>query len=547
MKADIVKPIQIDLSTLSRTELEEFAMKKSTRLMVVEAELETYKELLRKNQSNKFGSSSERYVSEGQISLFNEAEMEADPDAEEPKKSEVLPPTKQKKRKGHKKELVAHLPKEVIEYTLTDDKCVCPNCRDKVDVMKTIVRIEIEVIPAKYKVVEYRTNVYSCKNCDKNGTEGTIITAPSPKGMFRNSLASPSLVADIMFKKYALAFPLYRQEQELSRIGIFIKRNTMANWVIIGTNLYLMPIWSHMKGYLISADVIFADESPIQVLHEPGRAATANSYIWVYQTGSQEERQVVLFDYKPGRGAEYPEKFLDGYKGYIQCDGYKSYRTLANNVNGTGTGPPDIVIACCWSHARRKYTDIIKGLAKNMSIKGTATEKAIAFIGRLFEIEREAKNMSPAERQKYRGKHAKPVVDKYFEWLKSIKGSCTGSLLAAVNYSLNQEAGLRVYLTDGRLDISTNLCENSLRPYCIGRKNWLFSDTPEGASASAVCYSIIETAKANGLDAFEYLKYIFNVFKDSDIASLDMEDFMPWSQSLPDTCRLATKSEACAS
>ena len=543
VEADIVKSIQIDLSAMSRAELEGFAMEKSTRLRVVEAELESYKELLRKNRRDMFGSSSERYISEGQISLFNEAEMEADPDAKEPTASEALKPPKGKKRKGHKKEVVAHLPKEAIEYTLTGDERICPNCMDEIARMKTNVRIEIEVIPAQYKIVEHRTEVYSCGNCDKNGTEGTIITAPSPKGMFRNSLASPSLVADIIFKKYALALPLYRQEQELLRIGIAIKRNTMANWVISGAGLYLMPVWNHMKSYLINADVIFADESPLQVLHEPGRDATTKSFMWVYRSGSREWRQVILFDYAPGRGAEYPEKFLDGYKGYIQCDGYQSYQTLAKGRE-TGTGPPDITISCCWSHARRKFTDIIKGLAKNLSIKGTATEKALGFIGKLFEIEREAKGMPPAERREHREKHAAPVVDEYFAWLRSIKVSCTGSLLAAVNYSLNQEKELRVYLTDGRLEISTNLCENSLRPYCLGRKNWLFSDSTGGAAASAACYSIVETAKANGLDAFEYLKYIFTVFKDSDMASLDMESFMPWSPSLPDACRKRTEAGA---
>jgi hypothetical protein len=204
----------------------------------------------------------------------------------------------------------------------------------------------------------------------------------------------------------------------------------------------------------------------------------------------------------------------------------------------SGTDPPGIVISVCWAHARRKFTDIIKGLEKNVTIKGTVTEKALAYIGELFKIEEKIKDISPAGRHDYRKEHAQPVVDRYFAWLKSIQAECMGSLGKAVNYSLNHETGLRVYLLDGRLDISNNLAENAIRPFCVGRRNWLFSDTPNGAEASAVCYGLIETAKANGVNAFEYLRYIFSVFKNSDIASLDLEDFMPWSESLPDACRL---------
>ena len=535
----------IDFSAMDRAELEEFAMQKSNRVITLEAENNYYKELLRKNRSNMFGSSSERYISEGQISFFNEAEKDADPDSKEPEKSEVLPQPRRKKSKGHKKGLVAHLPKETIEYKLTDDDLVCPKCGGGLEGMDTIVRTEIEVIPAKYKAVEHRAKVYSCRACDKNGTEGTIMTAPSPKGMFRNSLASPGMVADIMYKKYVLAQPLYRQEQELSRIGITIGRNTLANWMIKAAFTYIMALLDHMKGILLDGDVIFLDETPVEVLHEPGRAATTQSYMWVYRAGMCEKRQIILFNYSPGRGAEHPEAFLGGeYKGYIQCDGYGAYRKIARDG---GTGPPGITIASCWQHARRKYTDIIKGLAKNTTIKGTVTEKALNYIGSLFKTEEEAKDMSPADRQKYRDKTAKPIVNGYFKWLRSIRDECGGSLLKAVDYSLNQEKELRVYLTDGRLDISTNLCENALRPFCLGRKNWLFCDTQNGANASAACYSIIETAKANGIDPFEYLKYIFTVFKDSEISSLDMEGFMPWSPSLPEACRLAEKTEAQAS
>ena len=503
------EPEIIDFSVMDRTELEKFAMDKSTRLVAVEAELETYKELLRKNRTNMFSGSSERYISEEQISLFNEAEVNADPDAKEPGKLDVLPVVKQKKKKGHKKELTAKLPKETIEYKLTDEERVCPKCGEELGEMNTIVRTEIEVIPAKYKAVEHRTQEYSCKNCDKKGTEGTIITAPSPKGLFRNSLASPSIVADIMWKKYGLAQPLYRQAQELLRIGLRLSRGTLANWVINAAFMYLKIIQDYMRSCLLDAGVIHADETPLTVLSEPGREASQKSYMWIYRTGECEEKKMILFNYSPGRGAEYPKAFLKGFKGYIHTDGYSAYRVLAKEDD---TGSPDITIVGCWAHARRKFADIIKGLSKNESIKGSVTEKALDYIGALFKIEEEVKGVSADERYLYRKKHAKLLVDEYFAWLKSIKDQCAGSIGTAVTYSLNQEKDLRVYLDDGRLEISNNLGENAIRPFCVGRKNWLFADTPGGAEASSVCYGIIETAKANGIDAAKYIEHINYVY-----------------------------------
>jgi len=529
-----------DLSAMDRAELEKFAMDKTTRLIAVEAELETYKELLRKNCRNMFGGSSERYVSEGQTSLFNEAEENADPDEAEPEKLDVQPAAKKKKKKGHKKELTAKLPKEVIEYTLTGEDCICPKCGAQLEYMKFITRTEIIVIPAQYKAMEHWTTAYACQTCDKKGTEGTIITAPSPKGMFRNSLASPSLVADIMHKKYALAQPLYRQAQELMRIGLNLTRGTLSNWVINGSIMYLKLIWLYMRDVMLEANVIHADETPLTVLREPGKESPRKGYMWMYRTGACEGKQVILFNYAPGRGAEYPKAFLEGFSGYIHTDGYSAYHVLTQYE---GTGPPSVTIVGCWAHARRKFTDVIKGLATKEMAKGTITEKALDYIGALFKIEKEAQEMTAEKRFCHREKFAKPLVDKYFAWLESVKGQCSGSLGVAVNYSLNQEKDLRVYLTDGRLDISNNLGENAIRPFCVGRRNWLFSDTPRGAEASAICYGIIETAKANGVDAFQYLKHIFTVFKDADIGSLNMEDYMPWAPSLPAECRLAVQEE----
>ena len=263
--------------------------------------------------------------------------------------------------------------------------------------------------------------------------------------------------------------------------------------------------------------------------------------MWMYRTGGFAARQIILFDYTPGRGAEYPKKFLEGYSGYAMTDGYSAYRVL---MKEEGDKPRDVVIVNCWAHARRYYTNIVKGLKKGETIKGTETEKALKYIGKLFHIEKLAKDMSPEKRFEYRKTNAERIVDEYFAWCGSIIDDCAGSLYKAVNYSLNHEAYLRNYLRDGRLDISNNLGENAIRPFCVGRRNWLFSDTPNGAESSAIIYSVIETAKANMVDPFEYMKYIFEVFKDSDIGSLDLNEFMPWSPSLPDQCRIESQTSS---
>ncbi|MDR1816346.1 MAG: IS66 family transposase [Clostridiales Family XIII bacterium] len=536
----------IDLSTMERAELEEYARNETVRADASEAKNKYYEELLRKMNAFRFGPSSERHVSDGQFSIFDEAEATQDEDAPEPKKSEVLPPPKQRKKKGHKKEIVKNLPKTVVEHVLTGDELLCPKCGKELTEMKTVARTEVEFTPATYNVVEHRSKVYSCRACDKQGIEGTIVTAASPKGLFRNSLASPSLVADILFKKYGLSLPLHRQEQELMRTGLNIKRNVLANWVIKAAKEYLMAIACHMHTALLAECVIHADETPIQVLKEPGKAATSDSYMWMYRTGAHASRKVVLLMHSPGRGAEYPAAHLAGYSGYIHTDGYSAYRVL---LKPSGSGPPpDIVFVGCWGHARRKFTDIQKGLKKSESIKGTATEKALEYIGSLFKIEEEAKDFTPEARHAYRKKKATSVVDAYFAWCKRILPQCAGdSLRKAVNYSINQEQDLRKYLLDGRLEISNNLGENAIRPFCVGRRNWLFADTPAGADASAVCYSIIETCKANGVDPFEYINHVLTVFKDADIAALDMEDFMPWSPTLPDCCRKGGGTESLVS
>jgi transposase len=534
----------VDFSVMSRRELEEYAMKKTTENEGLSVLLKYYEEQLRRNRAQRFGASSEKLHYDGaeQICFFNEAEQSGYGIIPEPKIEEVIAKPRSKKKKGHKKNLTKQLPHRQIEYKLTGDELICPKCGDTLEEMKSEVRTEIECVPASYIAVDYVQFFYACRNCDKNGTEGTIVSADAPKGVFRNSLASPSMLADIIYKKYVTSLPLYRQEKELAKSGVNITRITLSNWVINGSKTYLKPIYEHMHTLLLAGSIVHADETPVEVLREPGRAATTDSYMWVYLTGSDNPNRTVLFEYTQGRGQVFPKKFLFGYSGYLQTDGYAGYHALA----AADTGPPRVIIVGCWQHARRKFTDVIKGLAKNTSISGTVCDTALKYINMLFMRERTCKDMSPEDRYKYRQENELPVIDAYFIWLKEIQTSCGGNLEVAVNYSINQEVYLRNYLLDGNLEISNNRAENSVRPFAVGRRNWLFCNTPNGAEASAIAYSIVETARLNGLDVFKYLEYIFATFKDSDIAELSMDDYMPWSDKLPENLQMPMHNESAA-
>ena len=538
MEKKIEQVKTIDFSAMDRQELEYFAMRKSIENEELSAKIEFYEEQIRRERARRFGRSSEM-MHEGQLSFFNEAEKETEGLVIEPQDEAQTEPLneKAKKQKGRKKLITRNLPRKTIDHILSAEEQVCPKCGEALSEMKTEVRTEIEWIPAKAVAIDHVRHFYVCRNCDKFGTEGTIIAAPAPNGLFRNSLASPSLVADIVYKKYALALPLYRQEQELKRQGLPLERKTLANWPIKAVKLYLKYLYEYMVKDLLTRAIIHSDDTELEVLHEPGRAATSKSYMWLYRTGSDTDKPIVLYEYTQGRSGDFPATFLKGYTGYLQTDGYAGYHRLAGCADGTG--PPGATLVGCWAHARRGFTDVIKGIKDKSSITGSITEKALVYIGSLFKLEERAgkDGLSAEDRLMLRKKEAAPILDEFFMWLKDVQGDCSVLLSKAVNYCINQEVYLRAYLKDGRLEISNNRAERSIKPFVIGRKNWLFCNTPNGAHASAVLYSIVETAMENGLDARAYIEYLLDTFKDTDVAALDLKDYMPWSPALPAVCK----------
>lgn len=490
------------------------------------AKLNWFEEQFRLNQQRRFGRSSEQTNSD-QMQLFNEAEKEAKPSLPEPTMEEIT--YRRRKRQGHREAQLEDLPVETIEYRLPPEEQVCSCCGEDLHEMSTEVRQELKIIPAQARVVKHVRYVYACRRCDREDIQTPIVTAPMPAPVLPGSLASPSAIAYIMTQKYVEGMPLYRQEQQLSRLGIELSRQTLANWMIQGAERWLRPLYERMRDHLLKKDILHADETTLQVLREPGRSAESTSYLWLYRTG-RESPAMVLYDYQTTRASKHPRQFLSGFKGYLHVDGYAGYNGL-----------PNITLVGCWAHARRKFDEALKALPAGQRNAPVAAKEGLEFCNQLFAIEREMYEATPEERYKIRLERSRPVMEAFLAWLKQqsprvLPKSAFGQ---AISYCRNQWDKLEAFLKDGRLELDNNRSERSIKPFVIGRKNWLFANTPKGAKASATIYSIVESAKENGLNPFNYLQYLFEKLPNLDIHDKSaMDELLPWSSALPTECRI---------
>ena len=481
-----------------------------------------YIEQLKLRQKQKFGSSSEK-INDDQISvfdLFNEAETLKEPIAIEPTEETVIPAHKRKKAKRGAS--FSHLPVETIEYTLNESEKACETCGTSLTDMKKEVRKELKIIPAQISIVEHITYVYSCRHCDKNGEGGFIKKADSPNALIPKSLASPSVLAYILNQKYTNAMPLYRQEQEWNRLGVNLTRQNLSNWTIKAANL-LKPLEKEMKLELLSNELLHSDETTLEVLNEPGRDTTAKSYMWIYRTSNDCTKPVIIYDYQIGRSGEFAVRFLKDWKGkYLHCDGFSGYKKMT-----------DKILCGCLVHAKRKFHEAVKINPDNEEAK-----RGEAYIQRLFAIESKADELklSPEERKNLRIKESSKILEEFHKWIESISlKTLPQSLLGkAITYAVNQKEYLANFLLDGRIQLSNNLAEQSIKMFVIGRKNWLFSNTPNGAESSATIYSIIQTAIANNLKPLYYLEHVFEQLQLNK--NLDLKELLPWSDKIPPKC-----------
>lgn len=480
--------------------------------------------LLRKE---KFGPSSEKTNTqiEGQLSLFNEAEVEANPDAKEPfyeRKGGIV----RKNAKTKREELLKDLPVEEIPCMIHPDDMFCERCGTGLKEIGYIkVRDELEYIPAKVKILRYMQQACECPACKHKG-HPFIKKAFTPTSVLNHSLASPSSVARVMYQKYVNSIPLYRQEKDWEQIGIGLSRATMANWIIRSSEDHLMPVVEHLRKKLLERDIIHCDETPVQVLKEEGKKPQTKSYMWLYRSGNDEKEPIVLYDYQPSRNGDHAVTFLKDFKGYVHSDGYSGYNKLK-----------DITRVGCWAHLRRKFVEAIP--TKKTDGPPTSAEIGRQYCDKLFAIEDTLKDLPPEERFCKRLELEKPVLEAFWCWLDSLnvlKGSALGK---AVTYAQNQRPYMENYLLDGRCSLSNNAAENAIRPFTVGRKNWLFADTPKGAKASAAIYSLVETAKANGLNVYAYLQHLLQYMPGSEWQRYpeELDVLMPWNSDVQEQCK----------
>ncbi len=483
-------------------------------------QVEWLMEQLNISKRRQFGQSSEKSEYD-QATLFNEAETFADPESPEPEITRVAGHTRKKRRATEA--LPEDLPVEVVECVLPPEEQACPACGEPLHVMgKTVTRRELKLVPASAVILEYVQYTYACRNCDRTGIQVPVIKAPVPKPVISGSIASPEAIAHVMTEKFIMGNPLYRQEQQWKRQGILLSRQTMSNWLIRASADWLEPIYDELHRRLLTHDCLHADETTLQVIREPGKSAGSKSYMWIYRTSGDAERPIVLLDYQPGRGHEYPAAFLEGFSGYLHTDGHSAYRKLE----------PGITVVGCLAHARRKFDEALKTL-KPEKREGSGAYIGRRYCDRLFALERELADLSSQERHEKRQELAAPILDDFLSWLDGQRAP-KNALGKAVYYCLNQWDYLKRYLLDGRLEISNNRAERAIRPFVIGRKNFLFCVSPAGAKSSAVIYSIVETAKENGLNPFEYLTFLFRELPSH--AGNDLTPFLPGSPTLPEIC-----------
>ena len=382
---------------------------------------------------------------------------------------------------------------------------------------------KLEHHPASFEAVTYKIGVYA------DSDDEIIVRADKPVELWANSIATPSLVSSIIFGKYVNAVPLYRQEKTYSENNVFISRATMANWMIAASDRYLKYYYEALKQRMMQESLLHADETPFEVTKD-GRTAGSKSYMWVYRTADSSEVKMILYDYRHTRSYEHPKQFLNCFHGTLISDGYQAYHKLEKE------NPESFTVAGCWVHLKRKFSTLIKAEGTSKT-KGTLADTAVKKISKIFHENNKLKELPESERLKKRQEVIQPLVDDFFEWVRKNEQYITPSSETGkgFTYALNQEKYLRVFLSNPRIPMDNNAAEQAIRPFTVGRKNWVMIDTPRGAEASAVLYSLVETAKANNLRIYDYITYLLQELPKyiHDLSTEVPDNLLPWSNSFP--------------
>ena len=527
-----------ELNKLGQKELVGIVLSLQEQVGKLNDNLERLIEQIRIANSNLYGRKTERLDQlAGQYSLFDEAEAYAEEKAEEPGEEEVIITVRKKKKSGQREEDVKDLPREPHDHLLTNeqlDNFFGKGCWRR---MKQDKYIRVRCQPAVYTVEDHTVDVAVGIKGDH---QDEFLRGDYPDTLFRSSIATASLEAAIINAKYVNRNPLDRVSRDFKVNGLNLSKQTISNWTVWSAERFLRPVYDLMKIHQLEAHVNQCDETPLEVIHD-GRPAGSKSYMWVHITGELSPvPKIIVYEYQKTRHSDHPKEYYREFNGILMTDGLEQYHKLAREQEG-------IVNANCFAHARRHFANAIKAMGKGnqKAVESSVAYKALMRIGAIYKLEESLKTLSLKERLKERQSSIRPLVEEYFAWVKEVLAS--GAVLPksetakGLNYSINQEEYLKVFLADGEVPIDDSASERALRNFTIGRKNWVTINTIRGAQASAIIYSITETARANNLNVYYYIRHLLTeiprlVDKNENISQSILDPLMPWSKNLPADC-----------
>ena len=516
--------------------------KKDAEIENLNIQLDRFLQALRHAQKKIYGPSSEKMSQ--QMSLFEGNEKQIAFVKELNKDLESVMVTKKERKRnsqrtGIRAEMLDQLDLKVVEYTLPEDAS-CSICGGKLKpIGRKVVRTNVEYEKPKLIITQTVQWVSKCTQCGSENSDNPndhFEAAPVPKPLVPKSMVSASLMAEIMHQKFVLGVPFARQEKEWYRLGVNLHRSEISRLTIRVCEKWLEPIYQRIHEELQGCEVLHMDETRIQCNKEPGKAASSDSYMWVMCSGRSEERQAVYFQYARSRNRETAKSLLSGFHGYLMTDAYEAYNKIE-----------DITRSLCWAHVRRKFVDSIPLDSQKREIPGSAGAEARKRIGELFEVEARIQNLPYEEKKQRRQEESRPILEDFWSWVGETLAvpSANEELTKALQYAQNQREGLERFLEDGRLELTNNWCESTIRPFATGRRAWLFADTPEGAHANGIMYTLVLSAQRNQLDEYEYLKYLLselpNIGDEYQSKPELLDRYMPWSKDLPQECRLREK------
>lgn len=531
-----------ELNTMDHKTKNDVIYQMQDRLDKLEHDYENLMEQIRLANQQRFGRHTEKLDEiAGQMSLFNEVEAYFDAQSPEPTIDEVvgaaLKPVRKSKKQGQKEEDLKDLPQEVIPHDVSTEELNALFGEGNYKSMPDEICWQLRFEPAKWIAEKHVIKVYV-------GTDGLhqdeFLRGDHPNTLYRGSIATPSLLAGIINSKYVNSSPLDRTAREFQVNGMNLSKQTMSNWVIWSAERYFQPIYDLMIRTQLQAHVNQSDETPVEVIHDD-RPAGSKSYMWVHLTGELSPvPKIIVYEYQKTRHSDHPKEYYKEFKGILMTDGLEQYHKLSRESKG-------LINANCFVHARRHFVNAIKAMGSGNAeaVKASVAYKALVRIGAIYDLESALKGLSPEERLKERQSSIRPLVEEYFAWVKDVfqKGLVLAKSETAkgLAYSINQEEYLKVFLTDGEVPIDNSASERALRNFTIGRKNWVTINTVRGAQASAIIYSITETARANGLNVYYYIKYLLEQLvsltdEQGNIEQSRLEPLIPWSKTLPADC-----------